>query len=65
MIAELEVGVKLLMFILHEDAEEIMLSWEPGSPFITDAGIWYEEYLDKVAQRITVASVTVIQRCWR
>ncbi len=30
-IAELHVGVRLLMFILDEEAEEIMLSWEPGS----------------------------------
>ncbi len=49
MIAVGEVGVMLLMFIPHEEAEEIMLSWEPGS-VITDAVIWYNEYLDKVAQ---------------
>ncbi len=38
-IVELEVGVKLLMFIPNEDAEEIMLSWELGSPINTDAMI--------------------------
>ncbi len=59
-IAELHVGVRLLMLIPGEEAEEIMLSREPGS-IITEAVIWYNEYLDKVAQRITVASVTVIQ----
>jgi hypothetical protein len=40
----------LIMFIPNEEAEEIMLSWEPGSPAITDAVMWYEEYLHKVAQ---------------
>ncbi len=48
-IAALEVGARLLMFLPHEEAEEIMLSWEPGSPLITEAVMWYEEYLDKVA----------------
>jgi hypothetical protein len=52
------------MFLLHEEAEEIMISWEPGS-VITDAVIWSDKYLDKVARRITVASTTVIQRCWQ
>ena len=64
MIAAGEVGVFLLMFIPNEEAEEIMLSWEAGS-VITDAVIWWEEYLDKVARRITLASATVIQQCWR
>ena len=63
-IAELEVGTVLLMFIPNQDCEEIMQSWETGS-VITDAVIWWEEYLDKVARRITLASATVIQRCWR
>jgi hypothetical protein len=47
-IAELKVGAKPLMFLPDEKAEEIMLSWEPGSPLITEAVMWYEEYLDKV-----------------
>ena len=64
MIAAGEVGVFLLMFIPNEEAEEIMLSWEPGS-VITDAVIWYNEYLDKVARRITIGSAIVIQRYWR
>jgi hypothetical protein len=63
MIAAGEVGALLLMFIPDEEAEEIMLSWEPGS-VITDAVIWYNEYLDKVARRITVGSAIVIQRWW-
>jgi hypothetical protein len=46
----------LLMFLPHEEAKEIMLPWEPGS-VITNAVIWYNEYLDKVARRITVAIV--------
>ncbi len=45
------VGAMLLMFLSHEEVKEIMLSWEPGS-VITDAVIWYNEYLDKVARRI-------------
>ncbi len=52
------------MFIPDKDCDEIMQSWEPGS-VITDAVIWWEEYLDKVAQRITVASAMVIQHKWR
>ena len=63
-IAAGHVGAMLLMFLPDEEAEEIMLSWEPGS-VITDAVIWYNEYLDKVARRITVGSATVIQRSWR
>lgn len=47
----------------YEDEEENMLSWESEAP-ITKAVIWYNEYLDKVTQQITVASVTVNQRCW-
>jgi hypothetical protein len=35
-IAELEVGANLLMFLPDEEAEEIMLSWEPGSSLIGD-----------------------------
>jgi hypothetical protein len=54
------VGAKLLVFVADEEAKEIMLSWEPGSR-MTNAVIWYDEYLDKVARRITVASATVIQ----
>ncbi len=42
-IAELEVGAKLLMFIPHKEAEEIMRSCEPGSPVITEAVMWYKE----------------------
>ena len=63
-IAELEVGTVVLMFIPDQDAEEVMQSWEAGS-VITDAFIWWEEYLDKVARRITIASAIVIQRYWR
>ena len=64
MIVAGEVGPLLLMFLPDEEAEEIMLSWEPGS-VITDAVIWYNEYLDKVARRITIGSAIVIQRYWR
>ena len=63
-IAAGHVGAMLLMFLPDEEAEEIMLSWEPGS-VITDAVIWYNEYLDKVARRITIGSAIVIQRYWR
>jgi hypothetical protein len=48
-------------FIPDEEAKEIMLSWEHDSPVITDSVLWWEEYLDKVARRITVATVPVIQ----
>ena len=63
-IAELEVGTVLLMFIPNQDCEEIMQSWEAGS-VITDAVIWWEEYLDEVARRITLSSARTIQRSWR
>ncbi len=59
-IAELEVGTVVLMFIPHQDAEEIMQSWEAAS-VITDVVIWWEEYIDKVARNITVASAMAIQ----
>ncbi len=36
MITAGEVGALMLRFILNEEAEEIMLSWEPGL-VITDA----------------------------
>jgi hypothetical protein len=36
------VGAMHLMFLPYEEAEEIMLSWEPGS-VITYAVIWYNE----------------------
>ncbi len=48
MIAAGQVGAVLLMFLPDEEAKEIMLSWEPGSPVITDSVIRYEEYLDEV-----------------
>jgi hypothetical protein len=38
-VAELEVGTVVLMFISHQDAEEIMQSWETGL-VITNAVIW-------------------------
>ncbi len=60
-----EVEAKLIMFISNEDTEEFMLSWEPVSPIIVEAVIWYEEYLDKVTRRIPVASAMVIQHFWR
>jgi hypothetical protein len=39
-IAAGHVGAMILMVLPYEEAEEIMLSWEPGS-VITDAVIWY------------------------
>jgi hypothetical protein len=54
------VGAKIPMFIADEEAEETMLSWDPGSS-ISDAVIWYVEYLDKAARRITIGSATLIQ----
>jgi hypothetical protein len=61
-IAAGRVRALLLLFLPYEEEEEIMLFWESESP-ITKAVIWYNDYLDKVTQQITVASVTVIQRC--
>ena len=50
MIAAGEVGVFLLMFIPNEEAEEFMLSWEPGS-VITDAVIWYNSRLENIIRK--------------
>ncbi len=37
------------------EAQEIMVSWLPGSPIVTEAAMWYEDYLDKVTRIITIA----------
>ncbi len=54
----------VLMFISHQDAKEIMQSWESGL-VITDAVIWWEEYLNEVARRIILARARTIQCSWK
>ena len=53
------------MFLPDQEAEEIMATWSSDDAPITDAVISYNEFLDKVARRITLASIIVIQRSWR
>lgn len=53
-------GLQWCSVIFQSNFDEIMVFWEHRSP-ITEAVIWYEEYLDKVAWSITVARVAVIQ----
>jgi hypothetical protein len=42
-----------------------MSTWSSDDAPITDAVISYNEFIDKVARRITLASTIVIQRSWR
>ncbi len=59
------VGIFLLMILPDQESEEIMATWSSDDAPITDAVISYNEILDKVARRITLASAIAIQRSWR
>ncbi len=63
--AAADVGVFLLMILPDQESEEIMATWSSDDAPITDAMISYNEFLDKVARRITLASARTIQRSWR
>jgi hypothetical protein len=65
MLAATEVGVFLLMILPDQESEEIMATWSSDDAPLTDAVISYNEFLDKVARRITLASARTIQRSWR
>jgi hypothetical protein len=65
MLAATEVGVFLLMILPDQEAEEIMATWSSDDAPITEAVIWYNEFIDKVARRITLASIIAIQRSWK
>jgi hypothetical protein len=45
--------------------DEIVQSWWDESAPITEAIMFFDEVLDKVARRITLCSVSKIQKCWR
>ncbi len=63
--AETEVGVFLLMILPNQESEEIMATWSSNDAPIANAVISYNEILDAVARRITLASIRTIQRSWR
>ena len=63
--AAADVGIFLLMILPDQESEEIMSTWSSDDAPITDAVISYNEFIDKVARRITLASTIVIQRSWR
>ncbi len=63
--AAADVGIFLLMILPDQESEEIMATWSSDDAPITDAVISYNEFIDKVARRITLASIIVIQRSWR
>ncbi len=65
MLAATEVGVFLLMILPDQESEEIMATWSSDDAPITDAVISYNEFIGKVARRITLASIIIIQRSWR
>jgi hypothetical protein len=49
----------------HQESEEIMATWSRNDAPITDAMISYNEFIDKVARRITLASIIAIQQSWK
>ena len=53
------------MIFPDQESEEIMAFWSSNDAPITEAVIQYNEYIDKVARRITLASIIVIQQSWR
>ena len=63
--AAADVGPFLLMILPHHESEEIMATRSSDYAPITDTVISYNEILDKVARRITLASARTIQRSWR
>ncbi len=64
-LSEVRFGVDWLMHFSEEDLQEVFKHWDMGSHPWTNAVARYEEYLDVIARRITVASATAIQRFWR
>jgi hypothetical protein len=60
-----EFGVFWLMRFSEEDLPEVFQYWEEESRPWTEAVARYEDYLDVVVRRITVASATVIQCFWQ
>ena len=65
MLEATEVGVLILMILPDQESEEIMSTWSSDDAPITDAVISYNEFIDKVARRITLASIIAIQRSWK
>ena len=63
--AEADVGVFLLMILPDQESEQIMATWSSHDAPITDAVISYNEFLDAVARRITLASARTIQCSWK
>ncbi len=63
--AATEDGFFLLMVLPHQESEEMMATWSSNNAPITDAMISYNEFIDKVARRITLASIIAIQRSWK
>jgi hypothetical protein len=53
------------MILPDQESEEIMATWSIDDAPINDAMISYNEVLDKVARRITLASAIAIQHSWR
>ncbi len=62
---ETQFGVFWLMHFSEEDLLEVFQYWEEEPRPWTAAVARYEDYLDVVARRITVASATVIQCFWQ
>jgi hypothetical protein len=65
MLAATEVGFFLLMVLPDKESEEIMATWSSDDAPITNAVISYNEFIDKVARRITLASIIAIQQSWK
>jgi hypothetical protein len=63
--AATDVGFFLLMILPDHESEEIMATWSSNDAPITDAVISYNDILDEVARRITLASARTIQRSWK
>jgi hypothetical protein len=61
MLEATEVGVLILMILPEQETEEIMATWSSNDAPITEAVIWYNEFFDTVARRITLASIIAIQ----
>jgi hypothetical protein len=53
------------MIFPDQESEEIMAFWSSNDAPITEAVIQYNEYIDKVARRITLASMISIQQSWQ
>jgi hypothetical protein len=53
------------MVLPHQESEEIMATWSSNDAPITDAMISYNEFINNVARRITLASIITIQQSWK